>query len=207
MNRFTPFVALALVAGCGSQSPQRVLEIAQPPVREASSTSGLSVPATCPVYAPGSYDVDTPEAPYPAEITTFCALDDTGATYGVIEGDSPGAALAVLPGNRELGLYIGFSADSGFTLDKAVLEGPGAVLAAFSAPTNVSTADCCAESHPEGTLSPSTVAVGERGWLISLGNFDGAATQVSALMRTALLFPAEPAFATYGARFYVNGAP
>jgi len=213
MKRFTRFIPLMALtmAACGSQGSGREKRVAitAPPVLVGGTPSGLTVPASCPVYAPGGGDVDTPEAPFPPHVTILCAVDDAGGTYGIVNGDAPTAGLAVIPGGRELGFYLGFDAGAAFSPDKAVLDGTAPSLEGWSAPTNVqSGSDCCAEAHPDARLALTTVAVGSFGWLVSLGRFDDAATQVALDLNTQILLP--PSDGNTGgwfARFYVNGAP
>jgi hypothetical protein len=211
MKRFIPgtMALLALtLAACGNQplGEKRVAITAPPPLVDGAP-SRLTVPASCPTYAPGGGDVDTPEAPFPDHVTIMCAIDDAGGTYGIINGDAPTAHLAVVPGGRELGFYLGFDAGAGFTPDRAVLTGTSPSIGAWSAPTNVTSQDCCAEGHPDAVLAPVTVAVGNQGWLISLGHFDGAATQVALWLNTGRMLPASPGTGSWAARFYVNGPP
>jgi len=196
-------------AGCQAAQGPQIFQIAPSSAVRVASGSQLQVPASCPIYAPGDHDVDTPEQPWPDHVTIICAIDDQGNTYGTSTGDSPGGTLAVLPGNRELGYYIGFDASAGFTPDKAVLDGAAPSVAVFSAPTNVgSFTDCCAEGHPDARLTPQTVAVGEGGWLISFGPFDANPTQVAIDLDTAQLLPPGPTnTGSWFDRFYVNGAP
>jgi hypothetical protein len=212
--KWTIPVLMASLAACTSERDKRVAIYPAPEVVAGVST-GLQVPASCPVYAPGGGDVDTPEAPFPEHVTIMCAIDDAGGTYGLVTGDA-GPAMAVVPGNHELGFYIGFDATAGFTPDQAILDGPAHITApgdpsllAFAAPTNVqSTSDCCPESHPDARLPPRTVAVSDLGWLISLGTYDTNPTQVAIDLNTfAILPPGSGNLGSYWTRFYVNGAP
>jgi hypothetical protein len=196
-------------AGCQGAPAQRIFQIAPSSAVRVESGSHLQMPASCPVYAPGDYDVDTPEQPWPNHVTIMCAVDDQQNTYGLVTGDNPGSTLAVLPGDRELGLFIGFDSSAGFTPAKATLDGPNPSAAAWSAPFNVSSGNrCCAESDPNARLAPQTVAVGDGGWLISLGLFNADPTQVAILLDTAQLLPPDGQIGNgYVDRFYVNGAP
>jgi hypothetical protein len=206
MKRFIPVVMLCL-AGCESPKEQRV-QIAVPPEALATTqNTSLLVPRSCPVYAPGGGDVDTPEPPFPPKVSIICGVDDAGGTYGLVNGDAPTARLAVLPGNHELGLYVGVTPAAHFTPDKATLDGDDAPIKAWSAPTNVySQTSCCAEMQPDSRLPLQMVAAGEQGMLVSLGRFDGTPTQVAFDLDTAALFESGQWGGWIG-RFYVNGAP
>lgn len=208
MKRFMPMVLLSLSA-CGTPRDQRV-EITIPPESLATTTDTfLRVPKSCPIYAPGGGDVDTPEAPFPDNISIICGVDEAGGTYGLVNGDAPTASLAILPGNQELGLYIGINATARYTPDEVTVSGEGALLRAWSAPTNVSShSGCCAEDQPNSQLALQVVAVGAQGVLISLGKFAGAPTQVAFDLNTSLV-ATNPALAGGGwwGRFYVNGPP
>ena len=209
MKRFIPVVLLSLGA-CGTPRDQR-FEITVPPeILSTAQDTSLLVPKSCPAYAPGGGDVDTPEPPFPDNVSIICGVDEAGGTYGLVNGDAPTARLAVLPGNQELGLYIGVKASAHFTPDKATVSGDNALLQAWSAPTNVySQTSCCAEDQPNSQLALQLVAVGSQGMLISLGRFDGAPTQVAFDLNTAALVASSPAYGSGGwlGRFYVNGAP
>lgn len=202
-------LTLLSLAACGGQQPQQIFVISQPPVPVPGSQSRLPVPTSCPIYAPGDYDVDTPEAPFPAHVTIMCAVDYAGRTYGLVTGDSEGSTLAVVPGGGELGFYVGFDAGAGFTPDKAVLDGTNPNFTAYAGPTDVTSQDCCPEQHPEDLLAPTTEAVNDAGWLVSLGFFDESATQVAVELNTDVLLPPGSTAGNggFGARFYVNGTP
>lgn len=209
MKRFIPVVLFALGA-CGSPKDPR-FEITVPPdVLTTATDTSLLVPKSCPVYAPGGGDVDTPEPPFPQNVSIICGVDEAGGTYGLVNGDAPTARLAVLPGSQELGLYIGVKASANFTPDQATVVGDAAILRAWSAPTNIySQTGCCAEAQPNSQLTLQLVAVGPQGMLISLGRFDGTPTQVAFALNTAALVASAPAYASasWMGRFYVNGSP
>jgi hypothetical protein len=173
---------------------QRVAIDKPPPLIAEGTSSNLVVPSSCPVYAPGGGDVDTPEPPFPAGVFIVCAVDETGRTYGIVNGDAPTARLAVLPGDREIGLYVGFELGPSFT---PVLTGSNPTVVAYAAPSDIYSQDCCAEDHPDKRVQPQAVAVGSQGMLVSLGQFDGSPIQVA--------FFLDP-FSWVG-RFYVNGPP
>src|SRR5450631_2992953 len=122
MKKVIGSLAVLVLAACEGQQPQRIFEISQPPIPVAGSQSRLPVPTSCPIFAPGDMDVDTPEAPFPDHVTIMCAVDDTGGTYGRNNGDAPGGTLAGVQGGREIGFYIGFDPNAGFTPNKAVLD-------------------------------------------------------------------------------------
>jgi hypothetical protein len=185
------------VGACQSESFQHdVTIVSPPPAVPGELASALQVPKKCPVYAPGGGDVDTPEAPFPSGFSIICAVDDTGASYGIVNGDAPTARLAVLPGDREIGLYFGFEPGSNLAERYNALSGDNAnIIVAYSAPSNVYSSDCCAERHPEGRLPIRAVASGPTGLLVSLGDFDRTATQVGGELTG------------WHYRFYVNGEP
>jgi hypothetical protein len=208
MKRIIPLLLLALSA-CETQN-QRTYAITVPPAMLANaSTTALLVPKTCPAYAPGGGDVDTPEPPFPPKVTMLCGVDASGATYGLVGGDAPTARLAVLPGNQELGLYIGVDASARFTPDKVTLNETSASIQAWAAPVNVEgRTSCCAEDIPNSSLKLLLVAAGTQGMMISLGKFDDKPTQVAFELNPAALFGADPGYgANWNGRFYVNGSP
>jgi hypothetical protein len=209
MKRFIPVVLMSLGA-CGTPRDQR-FEITVPPEVLASATdTSLMVPKSCPAYAPGGGDVDTPEPPFPDNVSIICGVDEAGETYGLVNGDAPTARLAVLPGNQELGLYIGIEASAHFTSDRATVTGDNALLQAWAAPINVEgRTSCCAEDQPNSRLTLQLVAVGSQGMLVSLGRFDAAPTQVAFDLNTAALVASDPpsGFSGWWGRFYVNGTP
>lgn len=172
--------------------------------------SALRVPTSCPVYAPGGGDVDTPESPFPAELTIVCGIDSEGGTYGIVNGDAPTARLAVIPGNREVGVYIGFSAAHPARIDKITTGGPNPTVETWVAPVNIEshTGPCCPESVPSARRDGTIVALGQQGMLLSLGQFDGTAQQASIGIDFSALYPnAYGTGAGYGERFYVGGVP
>jgi hypothetical protein len=202
-------VALGACGGRDFTVP-KTFPIASPPPTIQGHASQLRVPTSCPVYAPGGGDVDTPESPFPAEFTIVCGVDSEGGTYGVVNGDAPTARLAVLPGNREVGLYIGFSADHPARVDKITTEGPDATVETWVAPANVEsrTSDCCAEAFPNARRDGTIVALGQQGMLVSLGQFDGTAEQAVVALDFTTLYPnTYPWGASYISRFYVGGVP
>ena len=208
MKRLIPVVLFSLVA-CGQTEglQDQQSEIAQLPSVESGQGSRLAAPTSCPIWAPGGGDVDTPEAPFPDHVSKLCAVDDTGRGYGIVGGDAPTAQLAVIPGNHELGLYIGVDSSAQFTPDRAILSGGSADIEAWAAPTNVLSQDCCAEDHQTGRLTLRMVAVGNRGMLLSFGTFDGMPTQVAFDLDTGALFGSGPTNGGWFGRFYVNGVP
>jgi hypothetical protein len=199
LKGLVPLACVGLGA-CGAfETMQNRVAITQaPPGVAGAPPSGLVVPKSCPVYAPGGGDVDTPEAPFPPGVSIVCAVDDTGATYGIVDGDAPTAQLAIVPGNREIGLYVGFAMPSGSVPPGYELTGADPGMAAWAAPTNVqSPTDCCAEDHPEGRRPLTALALGPQGVLVTLGSFDDAPIQVAGFIDQA----------SWVWRFYVNGSP
>jgi hypothetical protein len=195
------FISCVAFGACSSETFQHEVSIVSaPPLIGAEPPSALQVPQRCPIYAPGGGDVDVREAPFPDGFSIICAVDDTGATYGVVNGDAPTAHLAVLPGDREIGIYFGFEPGSNLEDRYTVLTGDDAGLDAYAAPSNVHTSDCCAELHPDARLSLRAVASGPTGLLVSLGYFDRSVTQVAGGLslgpNTGWVY-----------RFYVNGEP
>jgi hypothetical protein len=209
MKRLVP-VVLLLLGACESSRDRR-FEITVPPEVLATATNtSLLVPRSCPAYAPGGGDVDTPEAPFPEHVAIICGVDEAGGTYGLVTGDAPTAGLAVLPGNQELGLYIGVKPSAHFVPETATVVGDGAVLRAWSAPTNVhSSTACCPEGEPNSQRTLQLIAVGPQGMLISLGRFDRAPLQVAFALDTAALTGSTPGpgYGGWWGRFYVHGAP
>lgn len=210
----TNLLCLGVVAlgacGGGNSAGSKVFQITSPPPQVEGHVSALRVPTSCPVYAPGGGDVDTPESPFPPEFTIVCGIDSEGGAYGIVNGDAPTAHLAVIPGNREVGVYIGFSADHPARIDKITTQGPEATVATWVAPANVEsrTGPCCAESVPSARRDGTIVALGQQGMLISLGQFDGTATQASIDIDFSALYPnTYGKGAGYTERFYVGGVP
>jgi hypothetical protein len=195
MKRLIVLIGLSAVA-CGRRESiqERQVAITDPPPVVAGCTSKLAVPASCPVYAPGGGDVDTPELPFPPGFTNICAVDDAGQSYGIADGDAPTAQVAVLPGNHELGVYLGFDTSAGFSPERAVLAGANPAVKAWAGSTQ---------------RELTTVAVSERGILLSVGSFDGTPLEVTFLLNTAALFVSPAAQSTGSAfeGFYVNGPP
>jgi hypothetical protein len=165
------------------------------PTSDAGFQSALHVPTGCPVYAPGGGDVGTPEAPFPPELTAVCVVDDQGGSYGVVPGDAPTAQLAVLPGLRELGLYLGLDPKLMISLDRlnGTLDGP--ILQAVMT--------CCSPSRDVG-LTPNVVAQDTTGLLVSLGQFDGGPQKVTFLVDLRGMLGADSPLVE---SFYVNAAP
>jgi hypothetical protein len=213
MKRIIPMVLLALNA-CGTQRDTSYQITVPPEILVSANDTTLLVPRSCPFYAPGGGDVDTPEPPFPDNVAIICGVDAGGGTYGLVGGDAPTAALAVLPGSQELGLYIGVEPSAHFTPDRATVSGENATIQAWAAPVNVSgRMSCCAEMQPNSALTLQLIAVGTQGMLISFGGFDDKPTQVAFDLNTDALFsanpaPANPAYRSgWMGRFYVNGAP
>jgi hypothetical protein len=202
MKRLIPLVLLSLVGCGGTETIRSSLTISDKPPRVAGIESALQVPDFCPVYAPSGGDVDTVESPFPDGANSLCAVDDAGNAYGIIEGDAPGVQLAILPGNREIGVFVGFAPGS-FSSQKVALITSPPNLEAWVAPTNVeSPQGCCPEQDPNAQVAIQTVALGEQGILFSLGSFDSKPTQA------VFDFDTSPNDNTsYAGRFYVNGAP
>ena len=214
MKRIIPLVLLS-VGACGTQE-SRHREITIPPdILMTTNDTTLLIPKSCPVYAPGGGDVDTPEAPFPPHVSIICGVDSDGGTYGLVGGDAPTAGLAVLPGSQELGLYLGVEPGANFTPDPALLRGENASLQAWAAPVNVrGSAGCCAEMEPNSSLALRMIASGPQGMMISLGRFDDKPTQVAFRLDDAAIFSEPPVELPPGSfslgwfgRFYVNGAP
>ena len=195
---------LPCVAACTAGPASRALALATAPLPAVQGvTTSLRVPAICPVYAPGGGEGETIENLFPDLLNAFCAVDSTGGAYGVIDGGASGALLAVVPGSRELGVFFGFKKPP--QPGQFVLDGPNATLSAYAAPTNVYAHDCCAEDHPDKQLSPTVVALGSTGALLSLGNFDGAPQQIVVNLDLGEIAPGVRTGWT--GRYYVNGAP
>jgi hypothetical protein len=198
LMHLAPLAWLALGA-CGDPVTfqHRVTIRQPPPAVPSSSPSALTVPTSCPVYAPGGGEVDTPEPPFPAGVAIICVVDDTGGTYGVVPGDAPPAQLAVVPGHREIGLYVGFTdPGKGVLSSYDDLIGDSADIKLWAAPIDPAhPMDCCTEANPGARLELRAVAKGPQGVLVSLGTFDGTPTHVGGSVQAARWY----------LRFYVNG--
>jgi len=186
---------MLLAPACGGGGGVQTNQIAilnAPPLVEGSG-SKLTVPASCPVYAPGGGDVGTVEPPFNEGVTAVCGVDDQGNTYGLIQGDAPTAKLNVLPGNHELGVFVGFDGKFALAYGAPTIE-------AWAAPTNIqNSTDCCADLHPDARIPVTVVALGDSGLLFSVGQFDSTPIQVAYNVTGSVVGNAE--------RFYVNGAP
>jgi hypothetical protein len=198
MRVFAIIAGLGLVA-CGRETTQtRSVAITDPPPLLAGSGSHLRPPASCPIYAAGGGDVDTPEPPFPGTITALCTVDEGGGSYGLVLGDAPTAHLAIVPGGQEVGVYIGFddAPAPAPTIDLGA-DPPG--IEAWAAATNIDSQDCCADTHPDKRIPVDVVAFGEHGVLFSVGRYDGTPIQVAWVVNASFIGSYE--------RFYVNGAP
>lgn len=194
LMHLVPLAFLALGACEGSVTIQHAVAIRNPPPAVASSAaSALQVPTSCPVYAPDGGDVDTPEAPFPPGVSIICVVDDTGATYGVVTGDAPTAHLAVVPGDREIGLYVGFAEpEKGVLSAYDDLVGDSADIKLWASPAGLPSR---ADGNAGARLQLRAVAEGPQGVLVSLGRFDDTRTQVGGSV----------AVGTWYLNFYVNG--
>lgn len=197
MRRLAPLLSLALLA-CGrteridSAPPPNVsTPDASPPSSDGGVHSALRVPAGCPIFAPGGGSVGSP---FPSQMTALCAVDDTGAAYGVLQGSSPIGSTAVLVGGRELGLYFGFDPTLMFTADRLTFNGQ---------PTLHVKTMCCSPSRMI-PLVPQVVAEDTTGLLVSLGAFDTGPQEVVFYADLDAMFGTG---GTFGATFYVNAAP
>ena len=178
--------------GCGAREVIQANQVAisDPPPIVTGSISRLAPPRSCPIYAAGQGEDDPQrEPPFEGSVNAVCAVDDTGTAYGLIPGDIGPGGLPILPGNHELGVYIGF--DLG--------PGDNPTIAAWAAPTNIESQDCCADTHPDKRIPVTLVASGEHGILFSVGSFDGTPIQVAYTVEAPAAFDYE--------RFYVNGPP
>ena len=201
MTRWILLASLSLAA-CGRReeivSYPSVVQIHDPALATAHPESGLHIPASCPTYAPGGGDVDTPEPPFELPLTIACAVDEAGVSYGLAVGDAPTAHLAVIPGNQNLGIYIGVVPGAFIDWENLIASGPTPGSSASFSPTSDFP---LSEGLP---LTLTTIAAGEHGVLSGLGAFDGAAVQVS-LQIGVPFTDGNKAF--YGIRFYVNAVP
>ena len=135
-------------------------------------------------------------------------MDSTGATYGIAMGDQGPTDMVVLPGDRELGVMIGFRPDLPPDLTHLDLDGPDPVFRAFAAPVNVHSFDaCCAEDVPAARFPLEVVAAGPSGILLSAGHFDGQRVQLEIDEDNARLFPGFTPDVLWNMRVYVNDAP
>jgi hypothetical protein len=214
MKRLGPLMLLSLVACGRNEAIRSSFLVLDKPLRVAGTESKLQVPDACPLYIPGGGDADTIEGDLSPGISGICAVDDQGNAYGIMVGDGDSLTLpplAILPGNREIGVYIGFT--PGDFIHGCIMVGDTCVpdaapttdqIKAFASPTSniavtTNAEDCCAEDHPEDRIPVEMVAYGDQGILFSLGTFD--------------LSPIQVAYQMYGdgvndvERFYVNGVP
>jgi hypothetical protein len=177
-----------------------------PPAIVGSGPTGLRVPSSCPVYAPGGGDVDTPEAPFPPPISALCVVDDLGGAWGVVNGDAPTAHVAVIPGSRELGVYLGIDPRHPFDPARVVVAGDAPTLTGWTHGQN--------QHDPNLTSTPLTLAIvasGPEGLLISLGRFDDQPADVGFSLDPSLVFGASAGpYApgeTWGEWFFLNTEP
>jgi len=193
LMRLVPLACLALGACQGRVTIQHRVAIRNPPPLVAMTASALQVPTSCPVYAAGGGDVDTPEQPFPSGVSIICVVDDKGETYGIVIGDAPTGQRAVVPGSREIGLYFGFDEpEAGLLSSYDDLSGDSADLKLWASPPSL---PFPTETSPDGRLELRTVAQGPQGVLVSLGRFDGA----------PMLVGGSAGARTWGIQFYVNG--
>jgi hypothetical protein len=181
--------------------------------RTSGVVSALQVPDRCPIYTPNGSDIDTPELPYDAPLLFGCAVDGEGETYGIVTGDT--GDLAIVSGEREVGLYIAFDKtvqDEPLTAQHLGLDGPSPLIKVYSAPYNTYGQlpdHCCAEDSETARIPVKLVAVGAAGMLLSFGHADASATQIAIVWDNRQLFPGHDfRFSNlYTDRFYVNGPP
>jgi hypothetical protein len=197
MRRLWPLASLALLA-CGrteriDSSAQTA--ITEPPAYVVGVQSRLRVPAICPIWAPGGGDVDTPEPPLPAQLSALCAVDEFGGTYGIIDGDAPTARVAVIEGEREIGVYIGFHPSSAsFAPEAVTVNGATPSIPVWATVANAMPAPRVAQ----------IVAAGHTGALISMGRFDTTPTDIEFYVQLDAIVGAG---GTYAGGFDVNAAP
>jgi hypothetical protein len=200
MKHFLPITLLA--AGCTAGGQQVTMPVTNAPTARTDVNSQLAVPASCPIYAPGDWDTDTPELPYSSPLAFGCVVDSSGATYGIATGDNSGSQLAIVPGNRELGIYYAF--------DESVTSSPlTSLIHAHAGADNVDGGPCCAEDDPNArAFVPQAVAIGPGGMLLSFGVLDATATQIEIDFDTDQMFPGQHfQLDQWNDRFYVNAAP
>ena len=96
---------------------QRVAIDNPPPLIAEGTSSNLVVPSSCPVYAPGGGDVDTPEPPFPAGVSIVCCRGRDGEDLRDREqATRRRPAWRSCSGDRgEIGLYVGFELGPSFT--------------------------------------------------------------------------------------------
>ncbi|HEY4182067.1 MAG TPA: hypothetical protein VGM90_34730 [Kofleriaceae bacterium] len=200
------FAALAL--GACTSDYRGMTEPVTERHQRMTDQSDLEVPSNCPIYTPTGGDIDTPELPYESPVRFACGVDAAGSKYGLVTGDT--GDLAIVRGNREIGLYVAFDANSHTQLTAAQLgfDGDSPAIQAWSAPVDVTSQECCAEHEPNAEIPMTLVALGAHGMLLSLGDFDATPTQVAISYMNADLFP-NAGFSPntgYMWRFYVNDA-
>jgi hypothetical protein len=178
----------------------------------APATEAVTVTVTATATAIVTVSVAATVTVTVAAVLAVCAVQPDGASYGLRTGDrGTGPALAIIPGDHEVGVF--FDLRAGYAPSLGDLT-TGARLKAWAAPVNVlSRGDCCAEEHEEGRLAPRVVAARPSGFLVSLGTFDRASTQVALQVDVDDLFPSctpqngHACPTNWGERFYVNGEP
>src|SRR6185436_6928626 len=110
MNRYL-LAVLPLAAGCfGNDYRFTTMAVTDPPRLLDGSASKLRVPARCPIYTPKGGDDDRPDPPFYPPVLFGCGIDSNGTAYGLVGGDTgdPLNPLAVIPGEREVGVFYAF---------------------------------------------------------------------------------------------------
>jgi hypothetical protein len=188
-----------MLAGCTHENYRDMtLDVVGDPARIAGTTSELGVPAACPIYTPSGGDIDTPEPPFRSPIAFSCGVDSAHQAYGLVTGDK--GDLAIIPGDRELGVYVAL--DPGQTFDPSLAKAWAAPLAlpcicGSTGPVVSGPLDAeLPELQANARIPIQAVAAGSGGLLLTVGHFDDRSTQVVIDLGTTTSF-----------RFYVNGVP
>jgi len=225
--RLTVFTTLLMsaVALTGCNGPQDVgvtkeLLISDPPPMMSDAVTKLRPPATCPAFAPGHSDTGDETLQW---LTGSCAVDEFGLTYGIDTGDR-GSGLAVLPGDRELGIFFQIPASFAPPAAAWTTDGAAPAVEAWAAQEHLDdgVTSGLPESSSANRIAATVVAAGSGGLLLSLGHIDAQPIQVAAVLNYAGVYDAYIASRNvcradsygnqlcaqdYAERFYVNGQP
>jgi hypothetical protein len=167
------------------------------PTQVAGVQSNLHAPMGCPIYPPDATNAAKPANPFPAQISGLCAVDDGGSVYGIVTLDPTTAQLAVVPGNRELGVFVAFAPDWPFSPDHLYFNGQPTLHAWADGP-------CCLTPPPPDVRGFQTVAADQTGLLVSFGQFGAEPLTLSFYFDLDAMFGAG---GTYRQAFNVNAIP
>jgi hypothetical protein len=200
--KIIPILTMVSMTGaCAVDESSNIDAITAPPPMLTGVSTRLTVPTSCPTYTPNGRDIDTPEPPWQAPLQFGCGVDELGNTYGLVTGDT--GDLAILPGDREIGLFLAFDQGSlSPTVD------PATAIKAWAGALNVdSTVDPTVELHASMRVPFQVVALGPAGIMLSLGHVADQPLQFNVDWNVDALFPGNTLGYGVNDRFYVNGAP